>query len=176
MIRLRLGDGPHQSLQIETTVDEVLFQGRQKFRVGRRIGVPNVVFGLDQSSFEEVFPVAVDQRLGEKRILFRTHPADQPQPWIFIRRDLSDVITECRRFEQLARLDVLPSGKPPLMKDQILAGGSCRLSSDLREESRQAVIVVPGSSARTDDGDIGHIASARPKIIERYPPVALSDP
>jgi len=64
--------------QVEPVRDEVVGQRGEQFGMRRRVADAQVVLGLDQPATEEVFPVAIDESLGEERIFLRRHPLSQP--------------------------------------------------------------------------------------------------
>ena len=78
--------------------------------------MPNVEYlsnwhlGAMAAAFEEVLPVAIHERLGEKRIRLAAHPICQPQPGIFIWRNRTDTVAESGRNYGLPSLDVFRTG------------------------------------------------------------------
>ena len=67
----------NELFQIVSAGDKMFGQGVEQFRVRGWVGIANVIFRLDQSSTEEVFPIPVDQRFGKVRIV-RARQANPP--------------------------------------------------------------------------------------------------
>ena len=67
-------------LDVVSVSAEILGQRGEQFRIGRRVGLPQVVFGLDQPAAQEVSPDTVDQGLGEIRILRAGQPVGEHCP------------------------------------------------------------------------------------------------
>ena len=70
------------SRRVEVGVDERLRQSVHQFRIGGRIGHSHVVFGFDQTTTHEMFPVTVDQRLGKELVFLGGDPFGERQTGI----------------------------------------------------------------------------------------------
>ena len=128
--------------------DEVLGQTVEQLGVGGRIRFAHVVFRLDDAPAEEVLPVAVDEGLGEERILRVGHPVGQQNPGIVLGLQGQRLSAETRRRKHLARAFVASLGRAlvvdredPLVANLVVATDDV-LAADAAEERRQAVVIV----------------------------------
>ena len=74
LIGVGLEDDPHERLQVELVLHEVIGRARQQRVVARGIRDPHIVDLLDQADAEKVCPDAVGDRAGEVRVLGRGQP------------------------------------------------------------------------------------------------------
>ena len=74
LVRPRVHDRPDQVLHVELVRDEVLRQRVEQFVVARRVRVAEVVHRIDDALAHQVEPDAVDDRLGEERVVGAGQP------------------------------------------------------------------------------------------------------
>ena len=82
LIRFRQQNGANQVLQIKLMGHEVLGQPIQQFLIGRRIGSPEIIHRVDDSTTKKLTPNSVHRCPGQKRIVWSGHPIGQCFPWI----------------------------------------------------------------------------------------------
>ena len=148
LIRRRRTNGPDQILQIKLGVDEVLGQPIQQFGVGRRIRFAHIIFRFDNSATEEVLPVAVDECLREKRVLWIGHPVSQLRPRIFFWSHRIGLAPQAGRSQHfpcpfvasLCRA-LIVNGEDALVPHLVVAVDDV-LAADPAEERGHAVVVV----------------------------------
>ena len=108
-----------------------------------RVGHPHVVFRIDQAAAEEVLPVAVDQRLGEERVVLG-RPSSRPAR--AAGRDpaarSSGAAPRPVGFTPWPVLGLLGRATPRRWIDPVFVLHFALLAADLREERREAVVVL----------------------------------
>lgn len=107
-----------------------------------RIGFSHVVFGIDKPAPEEVFPVTIDQGLGEEGVVFGGHPADEFEPRIHKRTQSCRFAAKPGRFYIFAGFDVFRFGVARFVENKIFAWPGSRRPPHAREERREAVIIA----------------------------------
>ena len=103
LIGVRLEDDPHERLQVELVLHEIIGRGRQQGVVARRVRDPHVVDFLDQADAEKVGPDAVGDRSGEVGVLGRGQPLRQAHAAIGGIVEVERLAVERRRRLRLAR-------------------------------------------------------------------------
>ena len=111
----------------------------EQLGIGRRIGDSEIVFRINDATTEKVFPVSIDQRLREERIVLCGHPVDQMVARVVVRRNVQRLRPQSGRFDVLAIARIARLWSIALQVDHIgniaLLVVFAALQTDLSEES-----------------------------------------
>ena len=148
LVGVRNEDRPHQGLEIELVVDDVLRGRSQQFFVAGRVGDPHVIDRHDEAHAEVVGPDAIGDRPREVRVVGRGHPLGQFQAAVGFVFKGDGVAVERRRRLRLAGpgLDEFTVGgdvqRPHAVAVSRFAAPA--LGFHAREQAGHAVVLVVG--------------------------------
>ncbi len=84
LIGLRSAKVTNYALHVETAFDELFGQSLKEFGIHRGIGLAHIVLGVHQASTEEMLPITIHERMGEKWIILGGHPIHERLPRVVV--------------------------------------------------------------------------------------------
>ena len=110
--------------------------------MGRGIGNPHVILGIDKAAAKEVLPIPIDEHLREERILVVDHPVREGAARVLVGGQLQWFAAQRGGRQTLSGAGILRAGGAALVIDALLAWLLAWFACDGREERFEAVVVV----------------------------------